>query len=127
MTKRFWQQANHSLGGFLLDGANPRVRQACDARFARITCSLPALVPTLTKFVGKYLETTRYLFASERLLRSCATPLDKLSTRESIVSEPQGNQLENMNYSQSGLKMTEQFEACRLDAYQDIKGIWTVG
>ena len=32
-----------------------------------------------------------------------------------------------MNYSQSGLKMTEQFEACRLDAYQDIKGIWTVG
>ena len=32
-----------------------------------------------------------------------------------------------MNYSQTGLKMTEQFEACRLDAYQDIKGIWTVG
>jgi lysozyme len=32
-----------------------------------------------------------------------------------------------MNYSQSGLKMTEQFEACSLDAYQDIKGIWTVG
>lgn len=33
----------------------------------------------------------------------------------------------SMNYSQSGLKMTEQFEACRLDAYQDMKGIWTVG
>lgn len=32
-----------------------------------------------------------------------------------------------MNYSQSGLKMTEQFEACRLTAYQDIKGIWTIG
>jgi lysozyme len=32
-----------------------------------------------------------------------------------------------MNYSQSGLKLTEQFESCKLDAYQDIKGIWTVG
>jgi len=32
-----------------------------------------------------------------------------------------------MNYSQSGLQLTEQFEACKLAAYQDIKGIWTVG
>jgi len=32
-----------------------------------------------------------------------------------------------MNYSQSGLKLTEQFEGCRLTAYQDIKGIWTIG
>jgi lysozyme len=32
-----------------------------------------------------------------------------------------------MNYSQSGLQLTEQFEACRFVAYQDIKGNWTIG
>ena len=28
-----------------------------------------------------------------------------------------------MNYSKNGLALTEQFEGCRLTAYQDIKGI----
>ena len=33
----------------------------------------------------------------------------------------------NMSYSKQGLALTEQFESCRLTAYQDIKGIWTIG
>ena len=32
-----------------------------------------------------------------------------------------------MIYSKSGLALTEQFESCRLTAYQDVKGIWTIG
>jgi lysozyme len=32
-----------------------------------------------------------------------------------------------MIYSKSGLTLTESFESCRLTAYQDIKGIWTIG
>jgi lysozyme len=32
-----------------------------------------------------------------------------------------------MSYSLSGLHLTEQFEGCRLQAYQDVKGIWTCG
>jgi lysozyme len=33
----------------------------------------------------------------------------------------------NMQYSKQGLQLTESFESCRLTAYQDIKGIWTIG
>jgi lysozyme len=32
-----------------------------------------------------------------------------------------------MEYSKQGLAMTESFESCRLTAYQDVKGVWTVG
>ena len=32
-----------------------------------------------------------------------------------------------MEYSQSGLHLTEQFESCRLVAYQDVRGVWTIG
>ena len=32
-----------------------------------------------------------------------------------------------MEYSKQGLALTENFESCRLTAYQDIKGIWTIG
>ncbi len=32
-----------------------------------------------------------------------------------------------MNYSKQGLALTESFESCKLTAYQDIKGIWTIG
>jgi len=32
-----------------------------------------------------------------------------------------------MQYSQSGEQITEQFESCSLTAYQDIKGVWTIG
>ena len=32
-----------------------------------------------------------------------------------------------MEYSKQGLALTEGFESCRLTAYQDIKGIWTIG
>lgn len=32
-----------------------------------------------------------------------------------------------MDYSKTGLELTEQFESCRLTAYQDIKGVWTIG
>jgi lysozyme len=32
-----------------------------------------------------------------------------------------------MNYSKDGQALTEQFESCHLTAYQDIKGIWTIG
>jgi lysozyme len=30
-------------------------------------------------------------------------------------------------YSRDGLHLTEQFEACRLTAYRDVKGVWTIG
>jgi len=30
-------------------------------------------------------------------------------------------------YTLDGLHLTEQFESCRLIAYQDVKGIWTLG
>lgn len=30
-------------------------------------------------------------------------------------------------YGKDGLALTEQFESCRLSAYQDLKGIWTIG
>lgn len=32
-----------------------------------------------------------------------------------------------MKYSKAGLALTERFESCRRDAYQDIRGIWTIG
>jgi lysozyme len=32
-----------------------------------------------------------------------------------------------MNYSNDGLRLTEQFEGCKLVAYQDQGGIWTIG
>lgn len=32
-----------------------------------------------------------------------------------------------MLYSTSGLHLTEQFEGCKLAAYQDSKGVWTIG
>lgn len=32
-----------------------------------------------------------------------------------------------MVYSLDGLHLTESFEGCRLVAYQDVKGIWTIG
>lgn len=32
-----------------------------------------------------------------------------------------------MNYSKDGMKLTESFESCRLTAYQDSKGVWTIG
>jgi lysozyme len=32
-----------------------------------------------------------------------------------------------MQYSKSGLQLTERFEGCRLVAYQDQGGVWTVG
>ena len=32
-----------------------------------------------------------------------------------------------MEYSKNGLGLTEQFESCRLTAYQDGRGIWTIG
>lgn len=33
----------------------------------------------------------------------------------------------NFTYGKIGLALTEQFESCRLQAYQDLKGIWTIG
>ena len=30
-------------------------------------------------------------------------------------------------YSSDGLHLTEQFEGCKLRAYQDSKGVWTIG
>lgn len=32
-----------------------------------------------------------------------------------------------MIYSKDGLALTEQFESCRLEAYPDVKGVWTIG
>ena len=33
----------------------------------------------------------------------------------------------SLTYSGNGLALTEQFEACRLTAYQDQVGVWTIG
>lgn len=33
----------------------------------------------------------------------------------------------NFSYSNNGLALTEQFEGCRLSAYQDQVGVWTIG
>lgn len=33
----------------------------------------------------------------------------------------------SMTYSKPGLGLTEGFEGCRLRAYQDSKGVWTIG
>lgn len=35
--------------------------------------------------------------------------------------------MQNMQYSKAGLALTERFESCRLTAYQDVKGVWTIG
>lgn len=32
-----------------------------------------------------------------------------------------------MNYSDAGFALTQQFEGCRLNAYQDSVGVWTIG
>lgn len=32
-----------------------------------------------------------------------------------------------MQYSKAGEALTERFESCRLTAYQDVRGIWTIG
>jgi lysozyme len=33
----------------------------------------------------------------------------------------------SLTYSQNGLNLTEQFEGLRLEAYQDVVGVWTIG
>jgi len=33
----------------------------------------------------------------------------------------------NMTYSKTGEALTEGFEGCRLTAYQDVAGVWTIG
>ncbi|HUN83568.1 MAG TPA: lysozyme [Terracidiphilus sp.] len=33
----------------------------------------------------------------------------------------------NLTFSANGLSLTEQFEGCRLTAYQDQVGVWTIG
>lgn len=35
--------------------------------------------------------------------------------------------MNNLRYSKSGLHLTEQFESCKLTAYQDSRGVWTIG
>lgn len=32
-----------------------------------------------------------------------------------------------MNLSEQGIKLIQHFESCKLNAYQDSKGIWTIG
>jgi lysozyme len=33
----------------------------------------------------------------------------------------------NLSYGADGVALTEQFEGCKLTAYQDVKGVWTIG
>lgn len=33
----------------------------------------------------------------------------------------------NLMYSKTGAALTEQFESCKLTAYPDVKGVWTIG
>jgi len=37
------------------------------------------------------------------------------------------NNVNNLTYSPSGFKLTEQFEGLRLQAYKDVAGVWTNG
>ena len=32
-----------------------------------------------------------------------------------------------MTYSKAGIQLTERFEGCRLAAYPDTGGVWTIG
>ena len=34
---------------------------------------------------------------------------------------------QNMNISDNGLNAIKRYEGCRLTAYQDVKGVWTIG
>lgn len=34
---------------------------------------------------------------------------------------------ENLQYSKTGQELTKRFEGCRLVAYQDTRGVWTIG
>jgi lysozyme len=34
---------------------------------------------------------------------------------------------DDLQYSKTGQALTAQFEGCRLTAYQDVKGVWTIG
>lgn len=34
---------------------------------------------------------------------------------------------QNMNISDNGLNAIKKYEGCRLTAYQDVKGVWTIG
>lgn len=35
--------------------------------------------------------------------------------------------MNNFKYSQNGIMLTESFEGLRLDSYQDVAGVWTIG
>lgn len=35
--------------------------------------------------------------------------------------------MNNFTYSKNGLSLTENFEGCKLNAYQDSVGVWTIG
>lgn len=35
--------------------------------------------------------------------------------------------MNDFNYSKNGVQLTESFEGCRLTAYQDVRGVWTIG
>lgn len=35
--------------------------------------------------------------------------------------------MNNLSYSKSGEQLTEGFEGCHLQAYQDVAGVWTIG
>ena len=37
------------------------------------------------------------------------------------------NNVNNLTYSPSGFKLTEQFEGLSLQAYKDVAGVWTNG
>lgn len=34
---------------------------------------------------------------------------------------------DEFSYSEEGLALTREFEGCRLEAYQDQGGVWTIG
>ncbi|WP_245631995.1 glycoside hydrolase family protein [Edaphobacter aggregans] len=38
-----------------------------------------------------------------------------------------GGEMAERSLGEAGLELTKQFEGCRLEAYQDSVGVWTIG
>jgi lysozyme len=69
----------------------------------------------------------RFGYNEGKLSNGAVTCADCFFVSSGAVTGKRSQRLMNMSYSQSGLALTEGFESCRLAAYQDLKGVWTIG
>jgi lysozyme len=63
--------------------------------------------------------------ASARLFYFVAQPSIAKAAARKVLSICTGGAM--FDYSGEALKLTEQFEGCKLEAYQDCCGVWTIG